>query len=359
MPTLIENIRRTVPKGKLIVENSLVKTQGLEDKLADLLKNNITSIVLDGYGSSKTAALEATTFIEKVAGIPVNMLTPNNKVRQIACDPHCLYVFISESGNSSLLEKDLGLVKDKASTLLVTANVNSKLAGLVDCVVDTGCADEDYFFHTVGHCCSALTLMMIGMRIGLIKNHISKAQYDEYCNDALAALNNHENCLQAALDWCKVYVPKISDARCLVFFGSGPLYGVAEEGAIKVQEITEKNITRSYEVYQRIYGSSSCFGKDDAVIVLDDDVNETITAKGIVAYMRSKFNNAYLIGPNTLADCDLKINTVGKDFRIFEYVVIMEIIAQELAIYQNHPILDKTVYNPDFFDDFMKEWNKQ
>lgn len=357
MPELIENIRRTVPKGKLIVNNSLENTKCIADKLADRLKNDITSIVLDGYGSSKTAALQATTFIEKVAGIPVNMLTPNNKVRQIACDPHCLYVFISESGNSSLLEKDLNLVKDKAATILVTANVNSKLAGLVDCVVDTGCADEDFFFHTVGHCCSSLTLMMIGMRIGLIKGVINSEDYDNYCKDALNALDNHENCLQAALAWCEKHVSELSDRRCLVFFGSGPLYGVAEEGAIKVQEITEKNVTRSYEVYQRIYGSSSCFNSEDAVIVLDDDVNETRQAKGIVAFMKEKYDNAYLVGPNTLYDSDLKIETVGKDFRILEYVVVMEIIAQELAIYQNHPILDKTIYNPDFFDDFMKTWN--
>lgn len=354
MGSFLDNIAMTVPKGKTLINNSMQLTQNLVDLLGNRI-HKLHSITLNGYGSSRTASLISAAFIEKVSGLPVNLIIPNNISRQVVADPDGLYIFISESGNSKLLEKDIDLIKEKnAFVVLVTANVNSTLAKKADCVVCTGCEDEEFFFHTVGQCCSTISLMCIGMRLGLERKVITQKQYNEYVAMGNAALDNHPNMVEKAHIWAKENIDALINARCIVLFGSGPLFGVAEEGALKIQEITEKTLAKGYEIYQRIYGSTTCFGKDDVVIVLDDGVNETVKGKGIADYMNHHFENGYLIGPEKQAEHDFQIDIKGDEFRMLEFVPIVEIIAYEMATAMDHPLLDKYHYNADFFEDYLK-----
>lgn len=112
MGSLLDTIAMTVPKGKALIRESKNLTQQLVDSLGERIYS-LHSITLDGYGSSRTASLVSASFIEKVTGLPVNIIIPNNSCRNIVADPGGLYIFISESGNSKLLEKDLDLVKEK------------------------------------------------------------------------------------------------------------------------------------------------------------------------------------------------------------------------------------------------------
>ena len=344
----------TVPNGKKLINDSMNVTQSLIDTLGDRI-DSIHSITLDGYGSSRTAALVSATFVEKVTGLPVNLIIPNNICRKIAVDPGSLYVFISESGRSELLEKDIDLVREKGGfVLLVTANEDSPLAKKVDSVICTGCEKEEYFFHTVGHCCSTISLMCMGMRLGLERKVITEDEYHAYCEKANEALDHHPKIVEEARVWAKKHIDALISARCVVLFGSGPLYGIAEEGALKIQEITEKTPAKGYEIYQKIYGSTTCFGKDDVVIVLDDGIHETETGKGIVDFMNYHYNNGYLISPDAKGEKDFRIVPAGGDFRVLEYVPIVEIIAYEMAVAQGHPILDIDHYDSDFFEKFLK-----
>lgn len=355
MGSLLDTICSTVPKGKALLENNIALTQEIADRLGDRV-NHFSSIVMDGYGSSRTAALISAAFIEKMTGLPVYIINPNNITRKIAADPNALYVFISESGGSGLLMKDLRIVKEsKAAILVETANPKGALALEADCVVNTGCNDEEYIFHTVGQCCSTIALMLIGLRLGLERKRITKEAYNDYIAMAFRALNNHQNMVDATRAWCKENIHQLADARCIVLFGCGPVYGVAEEATIKIQEVTEKNVARAYETFQRIYGSTTCYGAEDVFLVLDDGVNETEVGRGIVEFMHQKHGNSFMVGPNPIRQKDLKVEIVGEEFRMLEFLAIVQVIAYELAIAENHPILDEAHCDAEFFDRFMKE----
>ena len=171
---------------------------------------------------------------------------------------------------------------------------------------------------------------------------------------ARKALSHQEQIIADTQGWAKKHIGKMTGARCVVVFGSGPLYGVAEEGALKVQEVTEATLGIGFETQQRVYGQSACYDNKDYVIVLDDGVNETVMAKNIARYYDQKFDNCLLVGPEPVCDNDLKLVTVGEEFRTLEFITVLQVLAYELAVAQGREIVDVEHYDANFFEEFVK-----
>jgi len=331
MKTLIDTILSTQEKGIRLVNQTMAIEKEMERQLGDRLVN-INQIVLDGHGSSKTAALTAHPFMEKILGIPVTVVYPNDLSRIIIPDERTLYVFISESGGSSLLKKDIQSVGDKALKLLVTASTKPALGNSVDYVLYTGCEDENFFYHTVGHCCATLLLMLLAMNIALIRGTLGKPAYNDYLEMAKAALNNQPNVVEQTRQWCQSHVGELNKARTIVLFGSGCLYGVVEEAAIKIQEITQNTVCKSFPVFQKLYGSTSCHDSRDAIFMLYDGINEPELGLDVLDYTNQTFGNGYLFGCQKRTDRDFYFECKGGEFRGLEYVAVFEVIAYEMTI---------------------------
>lgn len=357
MKTLIDTILETKEKGIALVENAMALGNDLQNKLNTRLEK-ISQIILDGHGSSKTAAFTAQPFIEKITGLPVTVLSPNDLSRTINPCETALYVFVSESGNSALLRKDIQAVGNNALKLLVTASSNPALGDRVDYIIHTGCEDENFFYHTVGHCCAMLSLMLLSLNIALLRNTITKEAYRDYLEMARSALNNQPNVVAQARQWCQNYAKVLNNARCLVLFGSGPLYGIVEEAGIKIQEITQNSICKSFPTFQKIYGSTSCHDERDLIFMLYDGIHEAELGLNVLGYVNETFQNGFLFGNKRLTDRDFYFEPQGQDFSPLEYIAIFEVIAYEMTIALGKDVPDLDHMEVDGFTKYMNAKNK-
>lgn len=357
MTTLIDTILSTREKGMRLVEQNAAVGQDMMKKLGDKLLE-IDQIILDGHGSSKTAALTAQPFMEKVTGIPVTVVYPNDMSRTLTPSPGALYIFISESGGSSLLKKDILAVGNTTTKLLVTASTAPALGSMVDHILYTGCEDENFFYHTVGHCCAGLLLMLTAMNIARIRGTLSEEDYMVYLEMAKSALNNQPQVVAQAREWCKAHADALNKARSIVLFGSGCLYGVVEEAAIKIQEITQNTLCKSFPVFQKLYGSTVCHDSRDVIFMLYDGINEPDLGLDVLDYANQAFGNGYLFGSTKRTERDFVFTPKGGEFRGLEYVAIFEVIAYEMTIALGKSVPDLDHMETDGFTKYMLAKNK-
>ena len=339
MVTMLDCIRRVAPLTKEIVRNAEVNTDPLVRELGDDI-HKINEIIICGAGSSNTAAVTAAGFMEKVSGLQVHTFMANKFNGKSVYNPDALYIFVSQTGTSTLVKEMACRMNEKGChTVAITEDENTPVARAARAHVNMGCGYEEYWFRTIGYCTSVLTLMIIGLRIALERGTIGSAQFKEYLDEALKAADNHPAVVDKAVKWFEDHKNQLVKGRSFIIYGSGPLHGVALEGALKILETAKHFLAIGYEAEDGLHGPCLGFTEGDVVIALNDGVNDEWMSHGIVDFGKKELGQAYIFGAHPLDEDDLRFEVTGGDFRALEFAPAVETLAYLLAKAIGSPVL--------------------
>ena len=345
MVTMLDCIRRSEPVSRNILQHAKESTESLNKVIKDY--KAIDEIFLIGSGSSFNASNAAASFIEDVCKVQVFQLLPNQFAAKKVLNTKALYIFVSQSGTSSLVKKQILKVKELGCpTVAVTDDQQSAIAKEADVNISIQVGGEEYGFRTVGFSATLLTLQLIGLRIALEAGKISEEEFDEYVNDGLKAVDNIPKVIEDSLAWFDKVKDELKSLRSLMYYGGGELFGIAVEGALKLMETPKVYISVGYEAEDGIHGPCYAFGKDDAIVFLNDGEHDVEYASSMVRFSKAELGRGYMFGPLVQDDKDLKIVPCSKYFRGLEFVPSVQIIAYQMAMINNVEVLPLTIRIP-------------
>ena len=338
MVTMLDCIKRTAPASLKVFNEARTNTDELVGKLGDRLKE-LTEIIVIGSGSSHNAAVTACAFMEKVSGLPVHTYIPNEFKGKTVLPQKALYVFISQSGTSTLLETMLKEANEKGLfTVGVTDNDESPISSQACAKVSLLVGGEEFGYRTVGFCCSFLTLQMIALRLGLERGCITDEQFEACLEDGRKASENHPAVVEKTLAWFEAHKEALKGAKSVLYYGSGSLYGIAIEGALKLLETAKLYLSIGYEAEDGLHGPNLGFNKGDVVIALCDGKTDVDYATSVVKFSKYELGQGYIFGQPVIDEDDLAFDCVSENFKALEMAPAVEIVAYELAVINDIPV---------------------
>ena len=187
---------------------------------------------------------------------------------------------------------------------------------------------------------------MIALRIALEAGKISDEEFDRYIEDGRKAADHIPQVIEDGLAWFDRNKDDLKTLRSLMYYGGGELFGIAVEGALKLMETPKIYLSFGYEAEDGIHGPCYAFGKDDAIVFLNDGENDVDYASSMVRFSKQELGRGYMFGPLVQDDKDLKIVPASKHFRAVEFVPSVQIVAYEMAVLNGVDVLPMSIRIP-------------
>lgn len=201
--------------------------------------DRIDNIVLVGCGTAFYSGLLAKYFIEPRAGVPVNVeLASEFRYRNPWLSKGTLVIAVSQSGETLDTLESVKYAKKNGCQVLSICNVPmSSIARESDFALQMEIGPEIGVAST-----KAFTGMLTchyALALGLAKKKGKLSRTD--IEQAVAALRSMPTLLEAAIDTAG-HIEEVAkdyyEAANFLFFGRGPNFGIALEGALKLKEIS-------------------------------------------------------------------------------------------------------------------------
>lgn len=338
MVTMLDCIRRTAKVADYMFENSVEVTDAVEKLLKDRI-SEIDEIIMVGSGSSHNAIVTATPFMEKASNLQVHGFFPNTFLNKTVFNKKALYIFASQSGTSKLVTDMIVKANENGLlTLAVTDDANSPIAKEAKAHVSICVNGEEYGYRTVGFCATFLALQLIAMRIGCMNGFLSREAYEAYIADGKKAVKNHPDVVERSLKWFESRKDALKNTRTHIFYGSGDLYGIALEGALKLLEVAKQYMAIGYEQEDGLHGPCLGFVKGDVVIALSDGVRDRELAHSVVRFSKNELGQGYIFGCDVEDETDLAFNICSENFKALEVAPAVEVLSYMMAVINDVPV---------------------
>ncbi|MBR0137658.1 MAG: SIS domain-containing protein [Erysipelotrichaceae bacterium] len=339
--TLLEVINRLSEKCDEVID-------GRFDRLNEVLKataeRKINQIILVGSGSSYNEALCARGYVEKMSGLQTFTVLPNELLHNSSViNRDCLYVFVSQSGTSTLTNEAAEKVRNAgALTFAQCKQRDCPLVGKCDGYIDQGIGTEEYGFVTWGYDCGVITLMLMGLEIGKQNGNVTAEEYDRQIAAAHRIAASHRQVSEKANEWFDRNKEALMATTTFTFYGGGPLYGLAIEGALKVMEVAKRNVAVGFEIDDGMHGPTMGYTPSNCVIALNDGGVNNAKCVSLVTWAKEVMHNGYIFGCNPIDDTDLAFEYVSDDWRALEFAPAVQVLAYRLAVDKGVNLRDRT-----------------
>jgi glucosamine--fructose-6-phosphate aminotransferase (isomerizing) len=218
--------------------SEIERTINFNEKVEYLLNNRFDSINIVACGTSYYAGLVGKYIIEKLTGIPVNVEL-SSEYRYFGNKANSsLVIGITQSGET--LDTLAALKEAKnigCKTLVVTNVVGSTATRVSDAYILTQSGPEIGVAATKTFTSQILTLFLIGLKIGLLKNKISANDAYNYILELRELQRSVREVLDKNDEILKI-AHQIKNAKSVFFIGRGINYPLSLEGALKLKEIS-------------------------------------------------------------------------------------------------------------------------
>ena len=292
----------------------------------------IREIQLVGSGTSNTAAFTAKYFMERASGLPVRTILPNEYLHGLRVrDEDALVIAISQTGTSIMTRKCVDLARGAgALTVAMCEAADRDFVRAADAFLDMGCAHEEHPTRTIGFSLTVLTLMLLGLELGLASGRLGREEYDGYAAQADRLPAAITQATADATDWLDRSRWQMLRSDAIIFTGVNSLYGVAMEASTKVWELP-KLASFGYDLDEAMHGPNYGFNSRHCVIVLDDGRIDSDRALALARYMKKEFGNGLVVGPNVLDGHDLRLEPDCGPFGCLAYAAAIQIQSCRLA----------------------------
>jgi glucosamine--fructose-6-phosphate aminotransferase (isomerizing) len=200
---------------------------------------SVQRIVMVACGTAFYACLTAKYWMEKLAGIPVEVdVASEFRYREPPVGPGTLALFVSQSGETADTLAALRYCKEKADRIVSVVNVaESSIARESDVALPILAGTEIGVASTKAFSCQLTVLLVVAMEAARQRGALSA----ERQADIVAALRGLPSRLNIALDneaLIEALAVELEEARDVLFLGRGQMYPLALEGALKLKEIS-------------------------------------------------------------------------------------------------------------------------
>lgn len=146
------------------------------DCVVEKINNDSQEWLALGTGSSINAMKSAKYYIEKMAKVRIDIQEPYNYCNYETINPSLdLVLGISQSGQSTSTIEALEKIKKQSNliSVAVTSIFDSEITKATALTLDVGSGKERVGYVTLGFTATVLTLMLLGLRLGVKKGSVS------------------------------------------------------------------------------------------------------------------------------------------------------------------------------------------
>ena len=331
MVTLLDCIER-IPS---VMETILAQQEETFAPFMEYMKQRIKEIdeiVFIGSGTSYTAAMTSLPFVERASGLRTRAVFPNDYMEEDRVyNPNALYLFTSQTGTSKVVLKVMEKLDQKGFLCVsMTEAPDTMLAKISPCHVCLNCGKEEYLMRTIGYTSSVLNHMLMAVKLGFARGHLSREQYDRYQQEAGRVPDSHRVITEQTKGWFQKNKRQIMRSDCVIFTGAGSLYGVALEAAVKFWEMPQV-ISVGYELEEGLHGPNYGYNENHCVVVFHDGGREAEKALSLARYMKEVYHNGLVVGTKVEDERDLALDIKGGAFACLEFSAVPQVMAYFLA----------------------------
>ncbi len=293
----------------------------------------LDEVVFIGSGTSNTAAMTSSAFVEKVSGLRTKVALPNDYIREgRVYNPNALHVFTSQTGTSTVVCRLMERMRAAGlPCVALTEGEDTPLAGLSPCHVCLNCGREEFLMRTIGYTVSVLNHMLLGLELGLAGGHLSREAYEGYRRQAAAVPDSHRVITGQAREWFEGNKRRIMRSGSVIFTGAGALYGVALEAAVKFWEMPQVTSV-GYELEEGMHGPNYGYDGSHCLVIWNDGGSESDKALSLGRYMKEVLHNGFVVGAEVLDGSDLLLDIKGGEFACLEFSAVPQVMAYCLAV---------------------------
>ena len=315
-----------------------VKLGGLEsykDKLMD-----VDNIILLGCGTSYYASKIGAKYINSLCDYNIVMALDGCEfnIEDLPKNGKTIAILLSQSGETRDLYNCIEILKKQNILTIGCINViDSLLSREVDCGVYLNAGKEVGVASTKSFTSQLIVLNLIANWLcGLHKNNSLKCKkYIEALRNISFEINN----ILLNYDMIKEHAKKITHDNIFIL-GKGKLYNIAEEGALKIKELSYCH-AEAYSGSALKHGPFSLLKKDFPVILLINDDEHYHKMYSVYEEIKSREANILVITNIETFDHDNKIYIHSKSIlNELLYIIPLQIISYEMS--KNRDI------NPDY-----------
>ncbi len=231
------NAIRDTYRGRMLVNEAIIKLSGVEDNMKKFL--NADRIIIVACGTSWHAGLVAEYIFEDLARIPVEVEYASEfRYRNPIITEKDVVISISQSGETADTLAAIKLAKSKGAFVFGVCNVvGSSIARETNAGAYTHAGPEIGVASTKAFTTQITILTLIALRLARAKGTISSSDFRLY----LLELEMIPEKVKKALE-SEEHIKKIAEIyknnRNFLYLGRGYNFPVALEGALKLKEIS-------------------------------------------------------------------------------------------------------------------------
>ena len=224
-------------RGRLSIENAMIKMSGVEDNMKRFL--NADRIIIVACGTSWHAGLVAEYIFEDLARIPVEVEYASEfRYRNPVITENDIVIAISQSGETADTLAAIKLAKERGAFVFGVCNVvGSSIARETNAGAYTHAGPEIGVASTKAFTTQITVLTLIALRLARAKGTISSSDFRMHLLELDLIPEKVEKALKSdAL--IQIIAEKYKDATNCLYLGRGYNFPVALEGALKLKEIS-------------------------------------------------------------------------------------------------------------------------
>jgi glucosamine--fructose-6-phosphate aminotransferase (isomerizing) len=322
--------------GRINLETGAVELPEIHLNAEDLQK--IDRIFLVACGTSWHAALVAKYWIERWAGIPVEVdIASEFRYRRLLINERTLTIAISQSGETADTLAGIRLARKLGSKIITICNVvGSTMTREADGVVYTHAGPEIGVASTKAFTAQLAALFLFTLYLGQEKNSITAEQRRELGCELIGIATVIEKELPRLQEEIKALVDSFYDCRDFLFVGRGLNFPIALEGALKLKEISYIH-AEGYAAGELKHGPIALIDKEMPILALAP--RDSVYQKSISNVEEIKARQGRLILLGTQGDAHLRTITedviylpqVHEEMNPILYTIPAQLLAYEIA----------------------------
>ncbi len=242
--------------------------------------DQIKSIILIGCGTAYHSCLVAKYWFEEYTSLDVTIdIASEFRYRKLKFKTDCLYVFVSQSGETADTYAALDICKkNKMKTCSIVNVVESSIARDSDLVLPIHCGPEIGVASTKAFLGQMLVLYMLCLKLSFDQKITIKKKYQEKIKNLLSLSNL---CKKTLLTDSKIQKTSKAfiEAKGSMFLGRGYSFPIALEGALKLKELAYVH-AEGYPAGEMKHGPLALIEEGMPVVVLaprDNHYKKTIS----------------------------------------------------------------------------------
>lgn len=198
----------------------------------------IDRILMVACGTAYLACATAKYWIEKLAGIPVEVdIASEFRYRTPPIGPNTLAIFVSQSGETADTLAALRHVAAKAQILSIVNVAESSIARESDVALPILAGAEIGVASTKAFTCQLTVLLALALKAAQDRNLMTGDELRSHVADVRTLPGRISSALTTDGAIARIS-NDLSKARDILFLGRGQMYPIALEGALKLKEIS-------------------------------------------------------------------------------------------------------------------------